>query len=107
MSFGKFRQARDQMKQMRELKATADAMQKQLSTIIVEADSGHGAVTVSVSGQQKILTLKISPKVIDPNKSQLLEELVVKAVNEGMNKAQKAAARQMMADGNFKIPGMG
>jgi hypothetical protein len=107
MSFGKFRQAKDQIKQMRDLKAQADAMQKQLSTIVVEADSGHGAVQVTVNGAQKILSVKISPKVIDPNKPENLEDLVAKAVNEGITKAQKAAAKQMMASGGLKIPGLG
>jgi DNA-binding YbaB/EbfC family protein len=92
---------------MRELKAQADAMQKQLATIVVEADAGHGAVKVTVNGAQKVLSVKIDPKSMDPNKPEKLEELVVKAINEGISKAQKTAAKQMMASGNFKLPGMG
>ena len=107
MSFAKFRQTKDQIKQMRELKAQADAMQKQLSAIVVEADSGHGAVKITVNGSQKILSVKIDPKAMDPNKPERLESLVMQAVNDGINKAQKTAAKQMMASGNFKLPGMG
>jgi DNA-binding YbaB/EbfC family protein len=107
MSFAKFRQAKDQINQMRELKAQAEAMQKQMSAIIVEADSGHGAVKVTVNGSQKVLTVKIDPKVIDPDKAEKLENLVLQAVNDGITKAQKTAAKQMMASGNFKLPGMG
>ncbi len=107
MTLGKFKQAKDQLKQMRELKAQAEAMQKQLSAIVVEADSGHGAVKVSINGSQKVLSVKIDPKAMDPNKPEKLESLVVQAVNDGIVKAQKTAAKQMMASGNFKLPGMG
>ena len=106
MSFAKFRQARDQMKEMRELKAQAEAMQKQMSAIVVEADAGHGAVKVTINGSQKVLSVKIDPKVVDPDKPEKLENLVMQAVNDGIAKAQKTAARQMMASGNFKLPGM-
>jgi len=107
MSFAKFRQAKDQLKQMRELKAQADAMQKRLSAIVVDADAGHGAVKVTVNGSQKVLSVKIDPKAMDPNKPEKLENLVLQAVNDGIVKAQKTAAKQMMASGDFKLPGMG
>jgi nucleoid-associated protein EbfC len=106
MSFAKFRQAKDQIKQMRDLKAQADAMQKQLSAIVVEADSGHGAVKVTINGSQKILSVKIDPKAMDQDKPEKLENLVMQAVNDGITKAQKTAAKQMMASGNFKLPGL-
>jgi nucleoid-associated protein EbfC len=107
MSFAKFRQAKDQLKQMRELKAQADAMQKQLSAIVVESDAGHGAVKVSINGSQKILSVKIDPKAMDPDKPEKLEGLIMQAINDGIVKAQKTAAKEMMASGNFKLPGMG
>jgi len=107
MSFGKFRQAKDQINQMRELKAQADAMQKQLNAVVVEADAGHGAVKVSVNGQQKLLSVKISPEAIDPNKVQKLEEWIVKAVNEAVEKSQKEGAKQVASlTGGLKIPGL-
>jgi DNA-binding YbaB/EbfC family protein len=107
MTFSKFKQAKDQIQQMRELKAQADAMQKQLATIVVEADAGHGAVKVSVNGAQKVLSVKISPKAMNPDKPEQLEDMVVKAVNEAISKAQKTAAKQMMASGGLKLPGLG
>ena len=107
MSFAKFRQAKDQLKQMKELKAQADAMQKQLNAIIVEADAGHGAVKVTLNGSQKLLSIKIDPKSIDANKPEKLESLIIQAVNDGVQKAQKTAAKEMMASGNFKLPGLG
>jgi DNA-binding YbaB/EbfC family protein len=106
MSFGKFRQAKDQLKQMRELKAQADAMQKQLAAIVVDADAGHGAVKVKINGSQKVLEVKIDPKAMDQSKPDKLEKLVMDAINDGIIKAQKTAAKQMMASGNFKLPGL-
>ncbi len=107
MSFAKFRQAKDQLKQMRELKAQADAMQKQLAAIVVDAEAGHGAVKVKINGSQKILEVKIDPKAMDTGHPDRLEKLVMDAINDGIVKAQKTAAKQMMANGSFKLPGLG
>ncbi len=95
------------LKQAQELKAKLDKAQKELSNTVVEADSGRGAVRVTANGQQKILSVKISPKVIDPNKPEQLEDLVLKAINEAMAKSQKVAAKQLRGlTGGLKIPGL-
>ena len=95
------------LRQAQELKARLDKAQKELSNMVVEADSGHGAVKVTVNGQQKILSVKISPKAIDPSKPEQLEGLVLKAVNEAMEKSQKVAAKQLRGlAGGLKIPGL-
>ncbi len=95
------------LKQARELKSKLDKVQKELSNTVVEADAGRGAVKVSMNGQQKVLSIKISPEVIDPQKPQRLEELVVKAVNEAVDKSQKVAAKQLSGlTGGLKIPGL-
>ncbi len=95
------------LKQAQELKSMLDKAQKELSNVIVEAESGKGAVKVTINGQQKILSIKISPKVIDPNKAEYLEELVLKAVSEATAKSQKVAAKQLKGlTGGLKIPGL-
>ena len=76
------------LKQAQELKAKLDKAQKELGNITIEAESGKGAVKVTINGQQKILSVKISPRVIDPNRTEYLEELVLRAVNEAVNKSQ-------------------
>ena len=97
----------DMLKQAQQLKSKLDKAQKELSKTIVEADSGKGAVKVTINGQQKILSIKISPKVIDPNKAEHLEELVLKAVTEATAKSQKLAANQLKGlTGGLKIPGL-
>ncbi len=95
------------LKQAKELKATLDKAQKELSRLTVAADSGKGAVKVTANGQQKILSITISPEVIDPNKPEKLEELVLKAVSEALAKSQKLAAQQLKGlTGGLKIPGL-
>ncbi len=95
------------LKRAQELKSKLDKAQKELNNITVEADSGKGAVKVTINGQQKILSIKISPEVIDPNKAEHLEELVLKAVSEATAKSQKLAAKQLgRLTGGLKIPGL-
>lgn len=95
------------LKQAQELKSKLDKAQKELSNTIVEADSGKGAVKVTINGQQKILSIKISPKVVAPNETEYLEELVSKAVNAAIEKSQKHTAKQLKElTGGLKIPGL-
>jgi len=95
------------LNQARELKSKLDKAQKELSNTIVEVSSGKGAVKITINGQQKIQSIKISPKVIDPDKAEQLEELVLKAVSEALAKSQKLAAKQLKGlTGGLKIPGL-
>ncbi len=95
------------LKQAQEFKSKLDKAQKELSNATIEADSGKGAVKVTINGQQKILSIKISPNVIDPNKAAHLEELVLKAISEATAKSQKLAAKQLKGlTGGLKIPGL-
>jgi len=95
------------LKQAQELKSKLDKAQKELSKTSVEASSGKGAVKVIINGQQKIQSIKISPEVIDPDKTEHLEELVLKAVSEAITKSQKMAAGQLKGlTGGLKIPGL-
>ncbi len=95
------------LNQARELKSKLDKAQKELGNTIVEAESGKGAVTVTINGQQKIQSIKISPKAIDPDKAEQLEELVLKAMSEAIAKSQKLAAKQLGGlTGGLKIPGL-
>ncbi len=95
------------LKQAQELKSKLDKAQKELSNVVVEADSGEGAVKVTVNGQQKILSIKISPEVINPDKAENLEKLIMKAISEATGKAEKQATKQLKGlTGGLKIPGL-
>ncbi len=93
--------------QARELKSKLDEAQKELSNTIIEVSSGKGAIKITINGQQEIKSIKISPEVINPDKTEKLEELVFKAVNEAITKSQKLAAKQLKGlTGGLKIPGL-
>lgn len=95
------------LSQARELKAKLDQAQKELGNTLVEGNAGRGAVKVIMDGQQKVKSIEISPKVIDPEKSSQLEELVLKAIADAVAKSQKVAAKQLKGlTGGLKIPGL-
>jgi DNA-binding YbaB/EbfC family protein len=90
-----------------ELKSQLDKTQKKLAKMVVEAQSGENAVRVTASGQQKILSITISPEVIDPDKADHLEKLLLKAVSEALDKSKKLAGEHLdKLTGGFKIPGI-
>jgi DNA-binding YbaB/EbfC family protein len=91
------------LSQARELKSKLDQAQKELSHTIVEASSGKGAVKVTITGQQKLQSIKISPQVINPDQPEVLEKLVLTAVSDAIAKSQKVAAKCL---GGIKFPGL-
>ena len=95
------------LKQAQELKSKLDKAQKDLGKMVVEGEAGKGAVKVTMNGQQKILSIKISPEVINPSKAGDLEKLILKAISETSDKSQRMAAQQLKGLTNgIKIPGL-
>ena len=95
------------VKQAMELRSKLGKAQKELAELTVEAESGNGSVKVIANGQQKVMSIKISPEVIDPQKAEQLERLVLKAVSDAHDKSQKLAAKQMKElTGGLNIPGL-
>ncbi len=95
------------LKQAQELKSKLDKAQKELGKMVIEGEAGKGAVKVTMNGQQKILSIKISSEVVNPNKVGDLEKLIMKAIGETSEKSQKMAANQLKElTGGLKIPGL-
>jgi len=95
------------MQQAQKLQSKLAQAQEELSNITVEASSGGGAVKVTMNGQQKIQSVKISPEVINPDDVELLEDLVLTAVSEAIAKSQEVAAKHLGGlTGGLKIPGL-
>ena len=95
------------IKQALELKSKLQKAQKELAKMTVEAEAGNGAVKVTASGSQKVLSIKISPDVVDPNNTRQLEKLVFKAVTDALDKAKKLADKHLgELTGGMKIPGI-
>ena len=95
------------MRQAQELQAKLAKAQEELAEAKIEASSGGGAVTVTVNGQQQVLSVKISPEAIEPDDLEMLEDLVLAAVNEALTKSQEMAAKRMgKITGGLNIPGL-
>ena len=95
------------LKQAQQLKSKLNQAQKELKDTIIEIESAKGAIKVTINGQQKILSIKISPEVINRDKAEHLEKLVLQAINEAQDKSQKLAAKQLKdLTGGIKIPGL-
>lgn len=82
-------------------------IQEELADRTVEATVGGGMVTVVANGQQDILSIRIDPEVVDPNDVEMLQDLVLAAVNEAHRKAQELMTQEMnKLTGGLKIPGL-
>lgn len=91
------------MKQAAKLQEDLKRKQQEAANTEFEVSAGGGAVIVKATGEKKILEVKIKPEVVDPEDVEMLEDLVLTAVNEAMQKAE-----DMMQDGmqGFNIPGI-
>ena len=95
------------LKQAQQLQQRLVKAQEELEEMTVEVSSGGGAVRVVVSGKLKLLSMEISPDAVDPRDVDMLQDLVLAAVNEGLEKAQEMASEKMSAlTGGLKLPGM-
>ena len=95
------------MKQAQQMQAKMMRVQEELEARMVEATSGGGMVTAVVNGKHELISLKIEKDVVDPEDVEMLQDLVVAAVNEGVRKAQEMAQEEMSKlTGGFRIPGM-
>jgi DNA-binding YbaB/EbfC family protein len=83
------------LKQVQKMQAEMVAAQEQLKDEVVEASAGGGMVTVKVSGDQELKAIAIDPEAVDPEDVELLQDMVLAAVNEGMRAAQELASKRL------------
>jgi DNA-binding YbaB/EbfC family protein len=95
------------MKQAQELQERLGQIQEQAGVRTVEATAGGGMVTVVVSGRLEIVALRIDPEVLKSGDIEMVQDLVIAAVNQGIHTAQEMMADEMKkVTGGLKIPGM-
>jgi len=93
------------MKQAKEMQGKMEAMQAEMETAEVTGVSGGGMVNVTVNGKGQMRALKIDPTLVDPNDTEMLEDLIVAAVNDAMGKIEAAKAEQMKGlTGGMPLP---
>ncbi len=95
------------MRQAQQMQKEMLKMQAELENSTVEASSGGGAVKATVSGKMLVESIEIDPEAVSPDDVEMLQDLVLAAVNEGLGKAQEMAEQRMSAlTGGMKIPGL-
>lgn len=95
------------MKQAQKVQKQMMEIQEELANRTVEATVGGGMVTVVANGQQDILSIRIDPEVVDPNDVEMLQDLILAAVNEAHRKSQELMTQEMSKlTGGLKIPGL-
>jgi DNA-binding YbaB/EbfC family protein len=95
------------VKQAQQMQQRMMELQEELANQTVEATIGGGMVTAVVNGQQELISLNISPDVVDPEDVEMLEDLIVAAVNEARQRAHDLMAQEMdKLTGGVKLPGL-
>jgi nucleoid-associated protein EbfC len=83
------------MKQAQQLQTKMAKLQDELAERTVEASSGGGMVTVRVNGRQEVASIRIEREVIDPEDAEMLQDLVLAAVNDGLSRAKAMVNDEM------------
>jgi nucleoid-associated protein EbfC len=95
------------MQQVKALQEKMAKIQEELVFMTVETTAGGGMVTVVMNGRQELVSLKLEPQVVDPEDLEMLQDLIVAAVNDALRKSQELAAGEMgKLAGGLNIPGL-
>jgi len=95
------------LKQAQEMQSRMAKIQEELAQKTVDGSAGGGMVQVTVNGQLALTAIKIDPSVINSEEKEMLEDLVMAAINDGMRKARDMASSEMSKiTGGLKIPGL-
>ncbi len=95
------------MKQAQKLQSKMAKMQEELADKTVEATSGGGMVKVTANGRQQITSINIEQEVVDPDDVDMLQDLILAAVNDALDKSQEMVSSQMgKLTGGLNIPGL-
>jgi len=95
------------LRQAQQLQAKLAKAQEELGNMTVEATSGGGAVKVVIDGHQKVHSVEISPEAVEAGDVELLQDLVIAAVNEAITKSQELVNKRLSSlTGGLNIPGL-
>ncbi|MBO9609314.1 MAG: YbaB/EbfC family nucleoid-associated protein [Paenibacillaceae bacterium] len=95
------------MKQVKKMQEQMLKAQEELGGKTVEGSAGGGVVTVTANGHKKIMSIVIKPEAVDPDDVDMLQDLVLTAVNDAITKADELANKDMgKFTGGMKLPGL-
>jgi DNA-binding YbaB/EbfC family protein len=95
------------LKQAQKLQAQIGRIQEEMAEKTTEASSGGGMVTVVINGKQEVISVTIDPEVVNAGDVEMLQDLIVAAVNEAVRKSQEMVAEEMKKiTGGLSVPGL-
>lgn len=95
------------MKQVQKMQQDMAKMQEELANKTVEATAGGGVVKIVANGRNELVAVEIKPEAVDPDDVEMLQDLIMAAVNEAMRKSQEMVSQEMSKiTGGLKIPGL-
>ena len=98
---------KNMMKQVQDIQGRINSMQGELAEKTVETSSGGGMVTVTANGKQEIISINISPEIIDPSDVSMLQDLITAAVNTALKSSKDMMQEELSKiTGGIKIPGL-
>jgi DNA-binding YbaB/EbfC family protein len=94
------------IKQAQKMQKDMMKVQEELEQRQIEASAGGGAITVVVTGKKELVSIKIKPEVVDPDDVELLQDLILAAVNEAIRQAEEMVSNEMgKLTGGLGLPG--
>ncbi len=95
------------LKQAQKMQSNMMRLQEEMAEKTVEATAGGGMVKVVANGKQQIVSIEVEKEVVDPDDVEMLQDLILAAVNEAINKSQEMVSAEMgKLTGGINIPGM-
>jgi len=95
-------------KMMQQAQQMQERLQKQMAEMRMEATAGGGMVTVTVNGNKQLLAIRLDPEVVSKDDLEMLQDLIVAAINDAHRKVDEALAGQLRGlTGGLNIPGLG
>ncbi|SFP74040.1 YbaB/EbfC family nucleoid-associated protein [Caldicoprobacter faecalis] len=95
------------MKQAKKIQEQMAKLQEELEQKTVEASAGGGVVTVVANGKKEVVEIKIAPEAVDPDDVEMLQDLILAAVNEALRRAEEMVQEEMSKlTGGLSIPGL-
>ena len=95
------------MKQVQKMQRDMERTQQELESKVFEASAGGGAIHVKVTGKKELVEIRLEPSIVDPDDVEMLQDLILVAVNEAMKNAEEEVSREMgKVTGGMNIPGL-
>ena len=98
---------KNMMRQMQQMQGRMQKLQEELGELTVEGTAGGSVVKITIDGHQNVRDIEISPEIVDPEQVDMLQEIVLSAINDAVEKSKKLAEDKMASiTGGLNLPGL-